>query len=112
MPTIFFVRDGTGDHRTSAGHHVPMTAVSGMSAHFPARFSASGPNINPGSVASAFAAYQHVVMEVEAGESTAELLLFCRHEPGASERPLRVRSAVTLAGLSRRGCRALRMWHS
>lgn len=72
MPTIFFVRDGTGDHRTSAGHHVPMTAVSGMSAHFPARFSASGPNINPGSVASAFAAYQHVVMEVEAGESTAE----------------------------------------
>lgn len=72
MPTIFFVRDGTGDHRTSAGHHVPMTAVSGMSAHFPARFRASGPNINPAGVASAFAAYQHVVMEVEAGESNAE----------------------------------------
>lgn len=71
MPNIFFVRDGTGDHHTSQGQCIAMSAVAGLASRYSARFSQSGPFINNG-VASPFAAYRHVVMEVGDSETTAE----------------------------------------
>lgn len=71
MATIYFVRDGTGDHKTSQGARVAMNAATGLSSRFPPRFTSTGPTINSG-VASGFAAFRHVVMEVVAGETTAE----------------------------------------
>ncbi len=71
MPKIFFVRDGTGDHKTSDGKPIAMSTATGLSNRFPPRFTVSGPTINAG-IASAFAAFRHVVMEVEADELNME----------------------------------------
>ena len=71
MPTLFFVRDGSGDCRTSKGRSLAMSAAAGLATKYPLQFTQSGPNINEG-VASLYSTYRHVVMEVTADDATME----------------------------------------
>ena len=69
MPTIFFVRDGTGDHQTSTGKSVSLTDIEQLAVRFPPHYRNGPPQVNAG-VASAFAPYRHVVIEVESHETS------------------------------------------
>lgn len=48
-----------------------MSAAAGLASRYPPKFTPTGPNINSG-VASPFANYRHVVMEVEGSETNTE----------------------------------------
>lgn len=72
MPKLFFVRDGTGDHQTSAGLSVTMEALESLLRNTQPKFTKSGPKINPeAGVSSLSLPYKHVVGEVAAGETNA-----------------------------------------
>ena len=63
MPQLFFVRDGSGEHHTSQAHNVDIGAAKVVADQFGVRFSETGPIIN-GGIASPFAPYRHVVLEI------------------------------------------------
>ena len=71
MPKLFFVRDGSGNHKTSTGHSIPMEQAEALKIRFQTKYTETGPTINSG-VASPFARYLHVVIEVESDERSAQ----------------------------------------
>lgn len=72
MPKVFFVTDGSGDYHTSDGYPEKGENLAKMVAGFELRFFATGPTINPETIASPFSQYQYVVIEVAVGELTSD----------------------------------------
>ena len=71
MATVFFVRDGTGDQHTSRGHEVSMADAMTSLEPYETKYFESGPTINEG-VASGYAPFKYVVLEVSEGETNAK----------------------------------------
>ncbi len=69
MAKIFFVKDGSGDHRTSRGHPIDMQTVLLKMPGIQTRYFQTGPKINEG-IASPYSPYLHVVLETLEGEKT------------------------------------------
>lgn len=69
MPKLFFVCDGSGNHKTSPGHLIPLDQAESLQSRFQFKFTETGPTINSG-LASAFAKYAHVVIEIEPDEQS------------------------------------------
>jgi hypothetical protein len=73
MPTIFFVRDGEGDHHTSNGYQVAISQLEPLKSQFEVRFTKTGPTINGAKGSSSpFDPYRHVVAFVPASEISTE----------------------------------------
>lgn len=71
MASLYFVRDGRGDQHTSQAHPVPLKQVQVLASKHQTKFFKSGPTVNSG-VASPFAPYRHIVVEIEPSETSQD----------------------------------------
>ena len=72
MSTIYVVRDGRGEGRTSRGYEVSIDKATKALEKFAVYFRKNGPIINPDEPNSSTSPYKHVVLEVFSGEENSK----------------------------------------